>query len=66
MGQHPEFEVATKSDLNAQLRHFFAPVRSQKGGDLNTATLNSYRYGISTYLKKNCQIDINAIRILHM
>ena len=58
-GESTEFEVASTSDLNEQLKHFFASVRSQKGEDVKTATLNSYKYGISKYLKENCKIDIN-------
>ena len=58
-GESTEFEVASTSDLNEQLKHFFASVRSQKGEDVKTSTLNSFKYGVSKYLKENCKIDIN-------
>ena len=59
-GESTEFEVAPKTELNSQMKMFFASIRSQKGEDVKTATLNSYKYGLSKYLKENCKIDINT------
>ena len=42
----PQFEVYHKSDLNDNLRRFFASIRYKLGINVKTSTLNSFKYGI--------------------
>ena len=55
----PQFEECPISELNYSLRRFFASIRCKTGTNVKTSTLNSYKYGISKYLKDKCFVDIS-------
>lgn len=58
--ENAQFEQLPKYILDNKLRLFFASMRTVKGEEMKKSSLHNMKYGLSRYLKENCNVDIST------
>ena len=53
------FDELLPEDLNSYLKSFVVSLRKKSGENLRSASVIQVRYGLSTFLKQKCDIDLN-------